>query len=116
MPRFLFGIFGQKSLLYLKVTVAGRVDPTTGMVLNISDLKVHLIIISQINMVVYVRGGQKHKSQKSDGCPINSHFIGLGLLRTVFEIVVACREGPVPEFCYIAGDIGGGFPKIVFGQ
>ena len=26
--------------LYLKVTVAGRVEPTTGMVVNISDLKV----------------------------------------------------------------------------
>ena len=67
-----------------------------------------------------IRGGQrpmgKTKSQKCDGCRINSHFIGLGLLRTVFEIVVACREGPVPEFCCIAGDIGGGFPKIVFGQ
>ena len=42
-----------KQVLYFKVTVAGRVDPTTGMVLNISDLKVHLITISQINMVCY---------------------------------------------------------------
>ena len=64
--------------------------------------------------VMPTRGGQKTKSQKFDGCPINSHSIGLGLLKTVFEIVVACREGPVPEFCCIAGDIGGGFPKIVF--
>ena len=62
-----FGIFCQQRLLsclrdpnrmlqqvlYLKVTVAGRVDPTIGMVLNISDLKVHLIIISRINMVWY---------------------------------------------------------------
>ena len=30
-------------------------------------------------------------------------FIGLGLLRTVFGIV-ACREGPAPEFCSIEGD------------
>ena len=44
------------------------------------------------------------KSQKFDGCPMDSHFIGLGLLRTVFGIVVACREGPAPEFCCIAGD------------
>ena len=29
-----------KQKLYLKVTVAGRVEPTTGMVVNISDLKV----------------------------------------------------------------------------
>ena len=69
-----------------------------------------------VHCALCIRGGQKNKSQKSDGCPINSHFIGLGLLRTFFEIVVACREGPVPEFCCIAGDIGGGFPKIVFGR
>ena len=66
------------------------------------------------------RGGQRpmgnSKSQKSDVCPIDSHFIGIGLLRTVFKIVVACREGPAPEFCYIAGDIGGEFPKIVFSR
>ena len=34
---------------------------------------------------------------------MDSHFIGLGLLRTVFGIVIACREGPAPEFCCIAG-------------
>ena len=64
------------------------------------------------------RGGQRpignSKSQKCDGCPIKSHFIGLGLLRTVFEIVVACREGPVPEFCCIAGDIEGGISENSF--
>ena len=59
-------------------------------------------------------GDQKNKSQKFDGCPINSHFIGLGLLRTVFEIVVACREGPPPEFCCIAGDIEGGICENSF--
>ena len=47
------------------------------------------------------------KSQKFDGCPMDSHFIGLGLLRTVFGIVVACREGPAPEFSGIAGNIAG---------
>ena len=52
------------------------------------------------------------KSQKFDVCPMNSHFIGLGLLRTVFGIAVACREGPVPAFSCIAGDIGGGISKI----
>ena len=56
----------------------------------------------------HIRGGQKHKSLKFDGCPMNSHFIGLGLLRTVFGIAVACREGPVPAFSCIAGDIAGG--------
>ena len=61
-----------------------------------------------------IRGGQKHKSQKPDGCPINSHFIGLGLLRTVFEIVVACQEGPVPEFCCIAGEIERGISENIF--
>ena len=50
-----------KQVLYLKVTVAGRVDPTTGMVLNISDLKVHLIIISQINMVWFT---SRHLTKK----------------------------------------------------
>ena len=43
------------------------------------------------------------KSQKSDGCPRDSPFIGLGLLKTVVEIAVACPEGPTPEFCCIAG-------------
>ena len=66
----------------------------------------------------YNRWGQrpmgKTKSQKCDGCRINSHFIGLGLLRTVFEIVVACREGPPPEFCCIAGDIEGGICENSF--
>ena len=55
-----------------------------------------------------IRGGRRpmgnSKSQKFDGCPMNSHFIGLGLLRTVFGIVVACWEGPPPEFCCVAGD------------
>ena len=72
----------------------------------------------RVGYVYSTRGGQRpmgnSESQKSDGCPINSHFIGLGLLRTVFEIVVACREGPVPEFCCIAGDIGGGISKNCF--
>ena len=45
---------------------------------------------------------------------MNSHFIGLGLLRTVFEIDVACWEGPAPALCCIAGDIGGGIPKNRF--
>ena len=67
-----------------------------------------------IVIVCLIRGGQKTKSQKFDGCPINSHFIGLGLLRTVFEIVVACREGPPPEFCCIAGDIEGGICENSF--
>ena len=61
-----------------------------------------------------IRGGQKHKSQKLDGCPMDSRFIGLGLLRTVFGIVVACREGPAPEFCCIAGNIEGGISKNCF--
>ena len=39
----------------------------------------------------YSRGGQKNKSQKFDGCPMNSHFIGLGLLRTVFETALQLR-------------------------
>ena len=64
------------------------------------------------------RGGQRpmgnSKSQKFDGCPMDSHFIGLGLLRTVFGIVVACREGPAPEFCCIAGNIEGGISKNPF--
>ena len=49
-------------------------------------------------------GGQKNKSQKFYGCSMDSHFTGLGLLRTVFGIVVACREGLPPEFYCIAGD------------
>ena len=66
---------------------------------------------------VWTVGGPKNKSQTFDGCPMDSHFIGLGLLRTVFEIAVACREGPAPEFCCIAGDIeGGSFQKIVPAQ
>ena len=64
------------------------------------------------------RGGRRpmgnSKSQKFDACPMNSHFIGLELLRTVFEIDVACREGPAPAFCCIAGDIAGGIPKNRF--
>ena len=67
---------------------------------------------------MYIRGGQRpmgnSKSQKCDGCPIDSHFIGLGLLRTVFEIYVAGREGPAPALCCIAGDIAGGIPKNCF--
>ena len=59
-------------------------------------------------------GDQKNKSQKFDGCPMDSHFIGLGLLRTVFGIVVACREGPAPEFCCIAGNIEGRISKTRF--
>ena len=59
----------------------------------------------------YSRGCQRplgnSESQKFNECPINSNFIGLGLLRTVFEIVVACGEGPAPELCGIAGDIAG---------
>ena len=43
-----------KQVLSFKVTVAGRVDPTTGMVLNISDLKVHLIIIIVIIIIVVI--------------------------------------------------------------
>ena len=39
-----------QQVLYLKVTVAGRVDPTTGMVLNISDLKV---VINNIIIKIY---------------------------------------------------------------
>ena len=53
----------------------------------------------------------KTKSQKFDMCPMNSHFIGLGLLRTVFEIALARREGPAPAFSCIAGDIAGRIPK-----
>ena len=56
----------------------------------------------------------KTKSQKFDGCPMNSHFIGLGLLRTVFEIALARREGPAPAFSCIAGDIAGGISKNCF--
>ena len=47
---------------------------------------------------------------------MDSRFIGLGLLRTVFGIVVACREDPAPEFCCSASNIAGGIPKIVLGQ
>ena len=54
------------------------------------------------------------ESQKFDGCPVNSHFIGLGLLRTVCEIVLACREGPAPEFCCIARVIAGGISENSF--
>ena len=54
------------------------------------------------------------KSQKFDVCPMNSHFIGLWLLRTVFGIAVACREGPAPALSCIAGDIGGGISKNHF--
>ena len=64
--------------------------------------------------VSMIRGGQKHKCQKLDGCPMDSRFIGLGLLRTVFGIVVACREGPAPEFCCIAGNIEGRISKTRF--
>ena len=60
------------------------------------------------------RGGQKTKSHNFDGCPMASHFIGLWLLRTVFGIALACREGPVPAFSCIAGDIGGGISKNRF--
>ena len=42
------------------------------------------------------------------------HLIGLGLLRTVFEIAVACGEGAAPEFCSVAGDIAGGISKNCF--
>ena len=65
-----------------------------------------------------IRGGRRpmgnSKSQKFDACPMNSHFIGLGLLRTVFGIAVACREGPAPALSCIAGDIGGGISKNHF--
>ena len=65
-----------------------------------------------------IRGGRRpmgnSKKQKFDGCSMDSHFIGLGLLRTVFGIVVACREGPAPEFCFIAGNIEGGISKHRF--
>ena len=64
------------------------------------------------------RGGRrtmgKTKSHKFDGCPMNSHFIGLGLLRTVFEIALARREGPAPAFSCIAGDIEGGICENSF--
>ena len=64
------------------------------------------------------RGGRRPmgntKSHNFDGCPMASHFIGLGLLRTVFGIALACREGPVPAFSCIAGDIGGGISKNRF--
>ena len=53
-------------------------------------------------------------SQKFDGCPMDSHFVGLGLLRTVFEIAVAFQKGPAPEFCCIAGDIARGISKNCF--
>ena len=56
----------------------------------------------------------KTKSQNFDGCPMDSHFIGLGLLRTVFGIAVARREGPAPAFSCIAGDIAGGISKNRF--
>ena len=36
----------------MKVTVAGRVDPTTGMVLNISDLKV---VSNNIIIKIYIK-------------------------------------------------------------
>ena len=65
-----------------------------------------------------IRGGRRpmgiSKSQKFYACPMNSHFIVPELLRTVFEIDVACREGPAPSFCCIAGDIAGGIPKNRF--
>ena len=54
------------------------------------------------------------KSQKFDGCPMDSCFIGLGLLRTVFKIAAACREGPAPDFCYIAEVIAGKISKNRF--
>ena len=69
---------------------------------------------SPSSVICIVRGGQKHKSQNLDGCPMDSRFIGLGLLRTVFGIVVACREGPAPEFCCIAGNIEGRISKNRF--
>ena len=36
------------------------------------------------------------ESPKFDGCPMDSHFIGHGLLRTVFEITLARPEGSTP--------------------
>ena len=41
-----------EKLSHLKVTVAGRVDPTTGMVLNISDLKV---VSNNIIIKIYIK-------------------------------------------------------------
>ena len=46
------------------------------------------------------RGGHKPmgnpESPKFDGCPMDSHFIGHGLLRTVFKITLARPEGSTP--------------------
>ena len=36
------------------------------------------------------------ESPKFDGCPMDSHFIGHGLLRTVFKITLARPEGSTP--------------------
>ena len=75
-------------------------------------------IIQNEYQYMRIRGGRrtmgKTKSQKFDGCHMNSHFIGLELLRTFFGIAVACREGPVPAFSCIAGDIAGGISKNCF--
>ena len=60
-------------------------------------------MVHNLQHIYTIRGGQKYKIQKFDTCPMNSHFIGLGLLRTIFEIDIACREGPAPAFCCIAG-------------
>ena len=40
---------------------------------------------------------------------MESHFIGIGLLRTVL-----LKEGPAPEFCCIAGNTAGGNSKNCF--
>ena len=80
----------------------------------VSGRPLHCTALHSTISACCIRGGQKHKSQKIDGCPMDSRFIGLGLLRTVFGIVVACREGPAPEFCCIAGNIEGKISKTRF--
>ena len=41
------------------------------------------------------------------------HFIRLGLLRIVFKIAVACREGAAPEFFCVTEEIAGEFLKKI---
>ena len=81
----------------------------------------HLLGRRNLSSSINNRGGRRpmgnSKSQEFDGGPMDSHFIGLGLLRTVFGIAVACREGPAPTFsCIIMYITRGDLPKIVFGQ
>ena len=61
-------------------------------------------------------GTKKHPILKFNGCPIQSHFIGHEMLRTVFGIDVAHLEGPPQAYAFYNGNIECKNLKICFWQ